>query len=170
VSAEKENATWIKRRFFKLCSHYAEARRELSMLFPQIDFLERFAAAANAGFAPSSTNTRTPGSRGARVAARAAGVKSCCTNMPRGDPQRSEHGTVACRVAKAFPRDLKSVRYARAAGLQARALHAGIAPPGADRAPCIHVCFEPEISARSRGRGMQLLIEPLSERTVAGCS
>src|SRR5207247_1196119 len=28
ASARRRTATWIKRRFFKLCSHYAEARRE----------------------------------------------------------------------------------------------------------------------------------------------
>src|SRR6266513_4774634 len=91
----------------------------LSMLFPQIDFLDRFAAAANAGFRaveyqyPYAWKPEELASR-----ARAAGVEVVLHNMPRGDPQRSEHGTACLPGCEARLRDdLEiAVRYLRAAG------------------------------------------------------
>src|SRR5882762_9067383 len=91
---------------------------DLSMLFPQIDFLDRFAAAANAGF--RAVEYQYPYSwKPEELAARArgAGVEVVLHNMPRGDAQRSEHGTACLPGREArFRDDLEiAVRYARAA-------------------------------------------------------
>jgi len=146
----------------------------LSMLFPQIDFLDRFAAAANAGF--RAVEYQYPYSwRPEELAARArgAGVDVVLHNMPRGDAQRSEHGTACLPGREArFRDDLEiAVRYARAAGCRRVHCMAGIAPPRADHAR-LHATYVSNLkyaAQRLAHEGMQLLIEPLSERTVAGC-
>jgi hydroxypyruvate isomerase len=146
----------------------------LSMLFPQIDFLDRFAAAANAGFRAVEYQypyAWKPEELAAR--ARGAGVEVVLHNMPRGDPQRSEHGTACLPGREArFRDDLEiAMRYARAAGCKRLHCMAGVAPPGADRAQ-LHATYVSNLrhaAARLADEGMLLLIEPLSERTLAGC-
>src|SRR5436853_6487267 len=146
----------------------------LSMLFPQIDFLDRFAAAANAGFRaveyqyPYSWSPEESPSR-----AGGAGLHVVLHIMPRGDPQRSEHGTACLPGREArFRDDLEiAVRYARAAGCRRVHCMAGIAPPGADHAR-LHATYVSNLKYAARrlaDEGMQLLIEPLSERAGAGC-
>src|SRR5437879_11839761 len=91
----------------------------LSMLFPQIDFLDRFAAAANAGFRaveyqyPYAWKPEELASP-----ARAAGVAVVLHNMPRGDPPRREHGTACLPGREARVRHFldTSVRYGPSAG------------------------------------------------------
>jgi hydroxypyruvate isomerase len=145
----------------------------LSTLFPQMDFLGRFAAAADAGFSaveyqyPYAWKPEELASR-----ARAAGVEVVLHNMPRGDPQRGEHGTACLPGREArFRDDLEiAVRYARAAGCRRVHCMAGIAPPDADHAS-LHATYVSNLkyaAQRLADEGMQLLIEPLSERTVAG--
>jgi hydroxypyruvate isomerase len=146
----------------------------LSTLFPQMDFLERFAAAADAGFSaveyqyPYVWKPEELASR-----ARAAGVEVVLHNMPRGDTQRSEHGTACLPGREArFRDDLEiAVRYASAAGCKRMHCMAGVVPRGADRAR-LQATYVSNLSYAARrlsDEGMQLLIEPLSERTVAGC-
>jgi len=146
----------------------------LSTLFPEIGFLDRFAAAARAGFRAVEYQYPydwKPGDIAA--AAREAGVPVVLHNMPPGDAQRGERGT-ACLPGREqrFRDDLeRAIEYARAA--QCRSLHlmAGVVPAGADLA-ALHATYLSNLrhaAARLRGLGMRLLIEPLSERTVANC-
>src|SRR5712664_203435 len=170
VSARTRTATCIKRRFFKLCSHYAEARREFIDAVPA----DRFSRPLCRGRERRLSRGRVSISvlleaRGAR----GAGVEVVLHNMPRGDPQRSEHGTACLPGREArFRDDLEiAVRYARAAGCRRVHCMAGIAPPGADHAR-LHATYVSNLkyaAQRLADEGMQLLIEPLSERTVAGC-
>ena len=146
----------------------------LSMLFTERGFLERFSAAASAGF--RAVEYQYPSEHKAEdlaAAARDAGVEVVLHNMPRGEAARGEHGT-ACVPGREqrFREDLEhAIGYAKAAGCRQLHCMAGVIPPGADRER-YHAVYAANLrhaSARLRAEGMRVLIEPLSERTVAGC-
>ncbi len=146
----------------------------LLMLFTDAGFLERFAAAAAGGF--RAVEYQYPYDWPAQeIAARVrdAGVQVVLHNMPRGDPERGEHGT-ACLPGREsqFRADLEgAIEYARAAGCPRLHCMAGVAPPGIDRAK-LHVTYVSNLKYAARRleeEGMQLMIEPLSARTIAGC-
>lgn len=146
----------------------------LSMLFTEHAFLERFAAAARAGFRAVEYQYPYEHQREQIAeAARAAGVEIVLHNMPRGDPERGEHGT-ACLPGREqrFRDDLEhAIGYAKAVGCRRLHCMAGVAPRDVERAK-LHAAYAANLkyaAGRLRGEGMQVLIEPLSERTVAGC-
>ena len=144
----------------------------LSLLFTEHGFLERFDAARKAGFRaveyqyPYELN---PGEVGA--AARDAGVQVVLHNVPRGNAQRGDHGT-ACLPGREqdFRHDLeRAVEYARAAGCPRLHCLAGVMPPNADR-EAMHATYVSNLkyaAGRLRRESMRLLIEPVSERTAA---
>jgi len=146
----------------------------LSTLFTERPFLERFAAAARAGF--RGVEYQYPyEAQPADIAAavRDAGVEVVLHNMPPGDPQRNERGTTCLPGREQrFREDLeRAIEYARPAGCRSLHLMAGVVPPGAERA-ALHPTYIANLryAAQRLGReGMRLLIEPLSERTVANC-
>jgi hydroxypyruvate isomerase len=146
----------------------------LSTLFKELPFLERFAAAAKAGF--RAVEYQYPYEWDARdVAARArdAGLPVVLHNMPPGDPQRGEHGT-ACLPGREqrFRDDLeRAIEYATAAGCKRLHCMAGVVPAGAAR-QAVHRTYIDNLrhaGERLRKEGMQVLIEPLSAGTIAGC-
>ena len=142
----------------------------LSMLFREAPFLERFAAARRAGF--RAVEYQYPYDFDARevaAAARDAGVQVVLHNMPPGDAQRGEHGTASLAGREArFREDLeRAIAYARAAGCPRLHCLAGVAEgPQAHRTFVGNLKYAAE---RLRGEGMQAMIEPLSARTLAGC-
>lgn len=145
----------------------------VSTLFPELEFLERFAAARKAGF--RSVEYQFPYQwKAAEVAAaaREAGLEVVLHNAPRGDAERGESGTgclPGCETR--FRDDLeRAIDYARAAGCKSLHCMAGVPPADADpvvleRTFVTNLRFAATRLARE---GMRLLIEPLSERTVAG--
>ena len=146
----------------------------VSTLFTEAPFLERFAAAARAGF--SAVEYQYPYEwqpRDIAVAARDAGVEVVLHNMPPGDAQRGERGT-ACLTGREqrFREDLeRAIEYARLARCPNLHLMAGVVPAGADRA-ALHATYVANLrhaAQRLAREGMRALIEPLSERTVANC-
>ena len=146
----------------------------ISMLFTEIPFLQRFAAAARAGF--RAVEYQYPYEWPARdiaAAARDAGVEVVLHNMPPGDPQRGERGTT-CLTGREprFRADLeRAIEYAKPVGCTSLHLMAGVVPAGADRT-ALHATYVSNLkhAARRLGElGMRLLIEPLSEKTVANC-
>ena len=146
----------------------------ISMLFAEHPFLERFGAAARAGF--RAVEYQYPYEFAARdiaAAARDARLDIVLHNMPAGDAQRGERGT-ACLPGREprFRDDLEqAIDYARAVGCPSLHLRAGVVPPGAERA-ALHAAYVSNLkyaAQRLQGLGMRLLIEPLSERTVANC-
>ena len=146
----------------------------LSMLFPELPFLERFAAAAKAGF--RGVEYQYPYDwqpADIAAAARDARVEVVLHNMPPGDAQRGERGT-ACLPGREqrFRDDLeRAIEYARVVRCPSLHLLAGVAPQGADRA-ALHATFVSNLKQAARRlarEGMRALIEPLSERTVANC-
>ena len=144
----------------------------LSLLFTEHPFLERFAAARRSefryveyqypyDFAPQEV----------AAAAREAGVQVVLHNVPRGQAQRGEHGTACLPGREAdFRADLeRAVDYARAAGCPRLHCLAGVVPPQAERA-ALHATYVANLkfaAARLQHEGMKLLIEPVSERTAA---
>jgi hydroxypyruvate isomerase len=146
----------------------------LSMLFTEHAFLERFAAAARAGFRAVEYQYPYEHKREDIAAAvRAAGLEVVLHNMPRGDPERGEHGT-ACLPGREqrFRDDLEhAIGYAKAVGCKRLHCMAGVAPRDVERAK-LHATYVANLkyaAGRLRSEGMQALIEPLSERTVTGC-
>jgi hydroxypyruvate isomerase len=146
----------------------------VSTLFTEMGFLERFAAARKAGF--RAVEYQYPydfAPAEVAGAARGAGVEVVLHNMPQGDAQRNERGT-ACLPGREqrFRDDLeRAIEYARTARCASLHLMAGVAPAGAEGA-ALHATYVANLkrAAKRLGEeGMRLLIEPLSERTVANC-
>ncbi|MBV8030898.1 MAG: TIM barrel protein [Betaproteobacteria bacterium] len=146
----------------------------VSTLFREIGFLERFAAAARAGFrAVEYQYPYEVAAEDVGKAAREAGLEVVLHNMPRGDPERGENGTACLPGREArFREDLeRAIAYARAAGCRRLHCMAGVMPPGVDRRS-LHETYVANLryAASRLGReGMRLMIEPLSAGTVAGC-
>jgi hydroxypyruvate isomerase len=142
----------------------------LSMLFKEVPFLERFAAARKAGF--RAVEYQYPYDFDAQDlagAAREAGVQVVLHNMPPGDAQRGEHGTASLPGRESrFRDDLeRAIGYARAAGcIRLHCL------AGAAEGPEAHRTFVGNLkyaADRLRRERMQAMIEPLSARTLPGC-
>jgi hydroxypyruvate isomerase len=146
----------------------------LSTLFTEVPFADRFAAAARAGF--RAVEYQYPYDWPAEelaARARSARLEVVLHNMPRGDPERGEHGT-ACLPGREqrFRDDLeRAIGYARAVGCRRLHCMAGIAPAdnGREKSHATYVANLKFAAARLGREGMQLMIEPLSSRTVAGC-
>ena len=146
----------------------------VSTLFTETGFLERFAAAREAGF--RAVEYQYPydfAPAEVARAAREAGVEVVLHNMPQGDAQRNERGT-ACLPGREqrFRDDLeRAIEYARAARCSSLHLMAGVVPAGAERTT-LHATYVANLKHAAKRLGeerMRLLIEPLSERTVANC-
>jgi hydroxypyruvate isomerase len=146
----------------------------ISTLFVEVPFLDRFAAAARAGF--RAVEYQYPYEwqpLDIAAAARDAGVEVVLHNMPPGDAQLGERGT-ACLTGREqrFRDDLeRAIEYARPVRCSSLHLMAGVVPAGAGRAG-LHATYVANLkfaAARLAREGMRLLIEPLSERTVANC-
>jgi hydroxypyruvate isomerase len=144
----------------------------LSTLFKEMPFLERFSAARMAGFRGVEYQSPYEFAAGdVAAAARAAGVRVVLHNMPRGDATRGEAGS-ACLPGReaSFRDDLeRAIDYARAAACDSLHCLAGVAP--ADAEPSVlHATYVTNLkyaAQRLRREGMRLLIEPISERTAA---
>jgi len=142
----------------------------LSTLFPQLDFLERFAAAARAGFrfVEYQFPYAWPAEEVARRA-RAAGVEVVLHNLPAGDMAKGERG-IACLPGRAgeFRAGVeRAIEYAKAAGCPRLNCLAGVAPQ--DTAHFAQLVDNVRYAARRLGEvGMQLLLEPINTRTVPG--
>jgi hydroxypyruvate isomerase len=145
----------------------------LSLLYPQLPFLERFAAAARVGFRgveyqfPYAWPKEQVAER-----ARAAGVEVVLHNIPAGDAAKGDRG-LAClpgRVGEFREGVERAIDYARAAGCPRLNCLAGIAP--AEAAP--ELLFETLVenvrfaAGRLKAAGLTLTLEPINTRTVPG--
>ena len=145
----------------------------LSTLFPELPFLERFAAAARAGFryVEYQFPYEWPAEELARRA-RAAGVQVVLHNLPAGDFAKGERG-IAClpgREGEFRAAVEKAIAYAKAAGCPRLNCLAGLAP--ADRAHFDVLVGNVRYAARRLGEaGVQLVLEAINTRSVPGsCS
>jgi len=145
----------------------------LSMLFPQLEFLDRFAAAAKAGFrfVEYQFPYRWPAAEVARRA-RGAGVEVVLHNFPQGDSAKGDRG-IAClpgREAEFREHTERALEYARLAGCKRLHCPAGVAPQGADGAR-LHATFVSNLREAARRlamEGIELLLEPINQRSVPG--
>ena len=145
----------------------------ISMLFGERAFPERFAAAARAGFGAVEIQFPYgwPKDELARRA-RDAGVEIVQINLPAGDAGRGDRG-IACSPSRAgeFRQGVaRALEYARALGCRQMNFLAGIAPPGVAEA-ALRETFLGNVrfaAAELAREGMTLLIEPINTRTIPG--
>ena len=142
----------------------------LSTLFPQLDFLERFAAAAQAGFRYVEYQFPYQWQAGALAEkARQAGVQVVLHNLPAGDAEKGERG-IACLPGREgeFREGVeRAIGYASAVGCPRLNCLAGLAPQD-QRHLDVLVANVRYAARKLAAAGMQLVIEPINTRSVPG--
>jgi hydroxypyruvate isomerase len=145
----------------------------LTMLFNEVDFLDRFEAAARAGF--QGVEYLFPyGYPKAQLAERLAanGLTQVLHNLPAGDWARGERG-IACLPGREgeFQDGVgKAIEYAKALGCKQLNCLAGIAPLSIDPAR-IRDTFVGNLrfaAEKLAAAGIRLLIEPCNTRDIPG--
>jgi 2-dehydrotetronate isomerase len=143
----------------------------LSMLYTEHAFLDRFAAAAADGF--RAVEYLFPYEHpAAELAARLKthGLQQVLFNAPPGDWAAGERGT-AClpgREAEFRSGVQRAIDYARALHCPRIHLMAGLAPPGADRA-ALRTTYVANLAwATAQARDIDFLIEPINTRDIPG--
>jgi hydroxypyruvate isomerase len=141
----------------------------LSFLFTDLPFLDRFDAAAKAGFkAVESTNIYE--APAAEVAARleANGLTLALHNTPAGNPAAGERGLAALPGReKDFQAALETaLRYADATGGRKVHVLAGLVHQGARRD--VFVANLKAAAKLAAAGGVNLLIEPINRRDIPG--
>jgi len=145
----------------------------LTMLFNEVAFLDRFAAARRAGFAgveylfpyeydPAEIKRRLD----------EHGLAQVLHNLPAGNWSGGERG-IAChpdRVTEFEEGVTRAIHYATALGCTQLNCLAGIVPAGLDpgRARATFVANLRGAAARLRDAGIRLLIEPINTRDIPG--
>ena len=145
----------------------------ISMLFKEVEFPERFDAAAQAGFKAVEIQFPYAWDRN-RLAqiGQHAGVEVVLINIPAGDPEKGERG-IAClpdRVAEFREGVVRAIEYAGALGCKQMNCLAGVAPSGIDDAKLreTYVSNLRYAAGELARHGMTLLIEPINTRTIPG--
>lgn len=145
----------------------------LSMLFNEHDFLDRFDAAARAGF--KGVEYLGPYDHPAgTVAARLKknGLSQVLFNLPSGDWGGGERGIAVLpdRIHEFRQGVGKAISYAQALGCGQVNCLAGIAPAGANREALENVFVENLAFAAEKleQAGIRLLIEPINTRDIPG--
>ena len=145
----------------------------LSLLFTEHPFVERFAAARLAGF--TGVECHFPYSTPAADLANALhahNLEQVLFNLPPGDWTGGERG-IAClpdRVGEFEAGVAQAIRYAQALGCVRINCLAGIAPAGADRRELLDVLERNlRFAARAlRREGITLMVEPINNRDMPG--
>jgi len=145
----------------------------LTMMYQEHKFLDRFAAAARDGFTAVEylfPYEHPPATLAALL--KEHGLRQVLFNSPPGDWKAGERGIAALPGRDQEFRDgfLLALEYGQA--LQCDRIHAmaGIAPKGADRAHMLGVYTSNLAWAaeRARAAGIDLLIEPIALRNIPG--
>lgn len=145
----------------------------LTMLFNEIDFLARFAAAAQAGFRGVEYlfPYAFPAAQLAEQLDRHR-LEQVLHNLPAGDWAAGERG-IAChpdRVGEFQDGVGRAIEYARALGCTRLNCLAGIAPAGADPQR-VHDTLVANLrfaAAQLKSAGIRLLIEPINTHDIPG--
>ena len=145
----------------------------LSMLFNEVDFLDRFAAAAKAGF--KGVEYLFPYDYSSDVLVerlQSNGLTQVLHNLPAGDWGAGERG-IAChpdRVGEFRDGVGRAIEYATALGCTQVNCLAGITPAGVD-ADTIQQTFVDNLkfaAAKLKAAGIKLLMEPINTRDIPG--
>lgn len=145
----------------------------LSMLFTEIDFIDRFAAAAKAGFRAVECQFpyAEPAERVA-TALRDNGLAMVLHNLPAGDWAAGERG-IACHPDRVdeFRRGVaQAIDYATALGCPQLNCLAGIAPAGVSEA-AVRETFVTNLrfaAGELKKAGLRLLVEPINTFDIPG--
>ena len=145
----------------------------LTMLFNEVPFLERFGAARKAGFRAVeyvSPYEFYPGDIADRL--KANRLSQVLFNLPVGDWAAGERGIAIFAERQAEFRDgiATAIRYAKALDCQQVNCLAGLAPAGADAAE-LRATFVENLKFASHAlaaAGIRLLIEPINTRDMPG--
>jgi len=145
----------------------------LSMLYPEHDFLARFEAAARDGFAAVEylfPYEHEPRELAARL--RAQGLQQVLFNAPPGDWASGERG-MAClpgREAQFREGIAQALRYADALACPRIHVMAGLVPAGVDRATLrpTYVANIRWAAREAAKQGANVLLEPINTRDIPG--
>lgn len=145
----------------------------LSWLFQELPFLDRFAAARDAGF--SAVEFRSPYEHPAPEIAqrlRDNGLRAVLFNLPMGDRGRGDFG-LACRPGREeeFREGVaRAAEYARALGVPRVNCIAGLAAPGEDREALRGTLVANlRFAAKALGdAGVELVMEPVNDIDTPG--
>jgi hydroxypyruvate isomerase len=146
----------------------------ISLLYSQLPFAERFAAAAKARFRYVEYQFPYPFGSAREIAerARAAGVEVVLHNAPAGDAAKGDRG-IACQPQRVneFREGIeRAIEYAAAAGCPRLNVLAGIAPAGVARDQAKETLIENLrfAAGKAQAAGLTLLTEPCNPRTIPG--
>lgn len=145
----------------------------ISWLFTELPFLDRFAAARAAGF--SAVEMRSPYEHPARDVAALLhenGLQCVLFNLPMGDRERGDFG-LACRTGREHEfRDgvARAIEYARALRPPRVNCIAGLALDGEDREGLMHTLVDNVrfASAALAREGIELVMEPVNDADTPG--
>ncbi len=145
----------------------------LSMLYPELDFLDRFEAAARDGFEgveflfPYAWEARELASR-----LKANGLQQVLFNAPPGDWEQGERG-LAClpgREAEFRAGIAKALAYAQALACPRIHVMAGLVPAGTPRETLrpTYLANLRWAAAEAARQGLDVLVEPINTRDIPG--
>ena len=143
----------------------------LSMMFTEWPFLDRFDAAAQAGF--SAVEFLFPYDHPAEAVGerlRRNGLTQALFNLPPGDWAAGERGMAAIpgREAELDAGLARALPYAEATGVKTLHLMAGIADPADPAAQGCYRAAVTRVAARLAERGITLVLEPINGRDMPG--
>jgi 2-dehydrotetronate isomerase len=141
----------------------------LSFLFTELPFLDRFEAAARAGFkAVESTNVYEAPAGEVAARLKANSLTLALFNTPAGNPEAGERGLTAIPGReKDFQATFDTtLRYAEATGGRKVHMLAGLVHHGARRDT--YVANLRKAARQAAGSGVMLLIEPINRRDIPG--
>ena len=145
----------------------------LSMLFNEVPFLERFEAAARAGFeAVEFLFPYDYAPEALAEALRTNGLEQALFNLPPGDWEAGERGLGALpgREAECRTGLERALPYAQALGCRRVHMLAGIPPEGADPLECRQV-LAANLNAAAEffaPHGVTVVLEPINARDIPG--
>ena len=145
----------------------------LSMLYNDVDFLDRFAAAARDGFQAVEylfPYAYAPGQLAALL--KEHGLQQVLFNAPPGDWDAGERG-IAClpgREAEFREGIAKAIQYAQALGCPRIHVMAGLVPKDADAATvrATYVANVRHAAEQAAPHGIHILLEPINGRDMPG--
>jgi len=143
------------------------------MLYPELPFLDRFAAAAADGFkAVEYVGAYDQEPAALKALLDQHGLTQALFNMPAGNWAAGERG-IGChpdRIAEFRQGVEKAIEYAKATGCTQVNCLAGIAPEGYDR-PALELVLIDNLryaAPRLADAGIKLLVEPINTRDIPG--